>query len=324
LYFHTTRDITEQKNAETAVAASEAKYRRLFEEMEDVIFVMTRDGVLQDMNRAGLELLQIRSRDELPAVNLFHDLSLVDSDWDVFTETLAAYGHVIDYEVSFKRPDGRIVITSINASVEHEGSDSSGQIRGIMRDLTRNRELEQRTTIDEMTTLYNHAFFQSYLVNQVRHLRAGQGAGLSVLFLDIDDFKAYNDAYGHQEGDYVLRQVGQAIKAALRGEDVAARYGGEEFTVILGCDFEAAVEIAERVRSTVEDFCSSFADQRIKRSVTASIGVATFGRDGELAEKLVNIADARMYEAKKLGKNQIFVGRGDGRDGVPSRDSRSV
>jgi len=308
LYFHTTRDITAVKENEAALRASENKYRRLFEEMEDVIFVMSPDGVLQDMNRAGLALLQIPSRDDMTRVNLFDDLSLIDSEWGPFIDALKARGHVVDHEVSFKRADGTIVITSINAAMEQDGPDEGRVIRGIMRDLTRDRELEQRSIVDEMTTLYNHAFFQSYLLNQVRHIRAGRSTELSMLFLDIDDFKAYNDAFGHQAGDYVLRKVGQAIKTALRGEDVAARYGGEEFTVILNCDYTSALDIGERVRSTVEDLCSAFADDRIKRSVTASVGVATLGRDADLAEKLVAIADERMYEAKKRGKNQVFAG----------------
>ncbi len=312
LYFHTVRDITDQKKAQEALAASENRYRRLFEAMEDVIFAMSPDGLLQDMNPAGLELLQISPRADLSRVNLFDDLSLIDADWDPFIGALKTRGHVIDHEVSFKRPDGTIVIVSINASMEHDGPHEGGVIRGIMRDLTRDRELEQRSTTDEMTALYNDGFFQSYLVNQVRHIRSGQPAQLSVLFLDIDDFKAYNDAYGHQEGDYVLRRVGDAIKTALRGEDVAARYGGEEFTMILGCDLPEAVEIAERVRSTVEDLCSSFADDRIRRSVTASVGIATLGRDGDRAERLVKVADARMYEAKERGKNQVFAGEAGG------------
>ena len=308
IYFHTTRDITAVKENEAALRASENKYHRLFEEMEDVIFVMSPDGVLQDMNRAGLELLQIAARDDITHVNLFDDLSLIDSDWGPFIDALTARGHVVDHEVSFKRSDGTIVITSINAALETGGPDEGRVIRGIMRDLTRDRELEQRSIIDEMTTLYNHAFFKSYLLNQVRHIRAGHGSELSMLFLDIDDFKAYNDAFGHQAGDYVLRKVGQAIKTALRGEDVAARYGGEEFTVILNCDEAAALEIAERVRATVEDLCSAFADDHIERSVTASVGVATLGRDADVAEKLVTIADERMYEAKKRGKNRVFAG----------------
>jgi diguanylate cyclase (GGDEF)-like protein/PAS domain S-box-containing protein len=308
LYFHTTRDITAQKEAQAALRASETRYRRLFDELEDAVFVMSPDGHLQDLNPAGLELLQIRSRDEMTRLNLFDDLSVIDSDWAPFIEALKTRGRVVDHEVSFRRPDGTIVITSINASMEHGGPAEGRVIRGIMRDLTRDRELEQRSIVDEMTTLYNHAFFQSYLLTQVRHIRAGQTAQLSMLFADIDDFKAYNDAFGHQEGDHVLRMVAQAIRAALRGEDVAARYGGEEFAIVLACDHEAAVEIAERVRSTVEDHCSSFADRRICRSVTVSIGVASLGRDADAAERLVQIADQRMYEAKKRGKNQTCTG----------------
>ena len=308
LYFHTTRDVTHQKEAEAALTASEAKYRRLFDELEDAIFVMSPDGLLQDLNPAGLALLQIASRDEMARVNLFDDLSVIDSDWTPFIDALHTRGHVVDHEVSFRRPDGTIVITSINASMERSDADRSGVIRGVMRDLTRDRELEQRSIVDEMTTLYNHAFFQSYLLTQTRRIRAGQADQLSLLFIDIDDFKAYNDAFGHQEGDYVLRRVGHAIKAALRGEDVAARYGGEEFVVVLGCDFAAALDVAERVRSTVEQLCSTVADGSVRRSVTASVGVATLGRDADVADQLVHMADQRMYEAKKRGKNQVYAG----------------
>jgi diguanylate cyclase (GGDEF)-like protein/PAS domain S-box-containing protein len=308
LYYHTVRDITEEKLAQKALEASEAKYRRLFEELEDAIFVLSPDGLLQDMNPAGLELLQIGSREELAGINLFSDLSLIDAEWDPFIDTLKTHGRVVNHEVSFRRPDGAIVVTSINASMVTEGADDHGVIRGVMRDLTHRRELEQRSTTDDLTTLFNHGFFKTYLVNTVRHIHAGTGSELSVLFLDIDDFKAYNDVFGHPEGDWVLRKVAEAIKVALRGEDVAARYGGEEFTIVLSCDFALAVEIAERVRATIEDLCSSFADDRIKRNVTASVGVATLGRDAESAEQLVSIADARMYEAKKLGKNRVFAG----------------
>ena len=305
LYFHTTRDITAQKEAQAALEASEARYRRLFDELEDAVFAMAPDGRLQDLNPAGLELLQIRSREEMSRLNLFDDLSVIDSDWAPFIEALKLRGRVIDHEVSFRRPDGTIVIVSINASMEHGDPVEGGVIRGIMRDLTRNRELEQRSIVDEMTSMYNHAFFQSYLLTQVRHIRAGQSAELSMLFADIDDFKAYNDAFGHQEGDYVLRKVAKAMRTALRGEDVAARYGGEEFAIVLGCRYDTALELAERVRTTVEDLCSSFADARIRRSVTVSIGVASLKRDADTAEQLVTTADQRMYLAKKRGKNQV-------------------
>jgi diguanylate cyclase (GGDEF)-like protein len=195
----------------------------------------------------------------------------------------------------------------LNASMEKEGPHDR-MIRGIMRDLTRSRELEELSTTDALTGLYNRGFFQSYLVNRVRNIRAGEKANLSLLFFDIDNFKKYNDAFGHLEGDYVLKKVADAIKAALRVEDVATRYGGEEFTVILICDAPLAFSIAERVRRTIEDSCSAFADHRIKAGITVSIGLATFGLDADSGERLVNVADRRMYEAKRLGKNQVYAG----------------
>jgi two-component system cell cycle response regulator len=105
-----------------------------------------------------------------------------------------------------------------------------------------------------------------------------------------------------------LKKVAEAMRAALRAEDVACRYGGEEFSVILCCDAESAIVIAERVRRTIEDTCSDFADKRIKRGTTVSIGIATLGLEADSPEKLVKVADARMYEAKKRGKNRVFSG----------------
>jgi diguanylate cyclase (GGDEF)-like protein len=171
-------------------------------------------------------------------------------------------------------------------------------------------KLRRQSTTDDLTSLYTHGFFQTYLMNKVSSLRT-DGTELTILFLDIDDFKQYNDKFGHQEGDYVLQKVAQTIQAEARGEDVASRYGGEEFTLILGCDFETACRVAERLRSGIEERCSTFADPNIKRSVTVSIGMATFGKDAVAGEQLVQIADARMYEAKKRGKNQVYTGEVD-------------
>lgn len=168
-------------------------------------------------------------------------------------------------------------------------------------------KLRRQSTTDDLTSLYTHGFFQTYLVNKVSNLRS-DGTKLTVVFLDIDDFKQYNDQFGHQEGDYVLQKVAQTITQEARGEDIASRYGGEEFTLILGCDFDTACRVAERLRSSIEARCSTFADPNMKRSVTVSVGLATFEHDADAGDKLIKIADARMYEAKKRGKNQVYTG----------------
>lgn len=168
-------------------------------------------------------------------------------------------------------------------------------------------KLRRQSTTDDLTSLYTHGFFQTYLVNKVSNLKT-DGTNLTVLFLDIDDFKQYNDEFGHQEGDYILQKVAQVITQEARGEDIASRYGGEEFTLILGCNFEVARKVAERLRTSIEERCSSFSDANIKRSVTVSVGLASFGRDADAGDRLVKIADARMYKAKQLGKNRVYTG----------------
>jgi len=168
-------------------------------------------------------------------------------------------------------------------------------------------KLKHQSTTDDLTSLFTHGFFQTYLVNKVSNLRS-DGNELTVLFADIDDFKQYNDKFGHQEGDYVLQKVAQVITQEARGEDLASRYGGEEFTLILGCDFETASAVAERLRTMIAERCSILADPQIKRDVTVSIGIASYGHDATEADKLVKIADSRMYMAKSRGKNQVYTG----------------
>ncbi|MHB1002755.1 MAG: GGDEF domain-containing protein [Thermoleophilia bacterium] len=168
-------------------------------------------------------------------------------------------------------------------------------------------KLKHLSTTDDLTNLFSHGFFQTYLVNKVSNLRSSTG-DLTVLFADIDDFKMYNDKFGHQEGDYVLKKVADVITREARGEDLASRYGGEEFTLILGCDFEMASAVAERLRMSIAERCSMMSDDRMKRDVTVSIGIASYGHDSNEADKLVKIADSRMYMAKSRGKNQVYTG----------------
>ena len=167
--------------------------------------------------------------------------------------------------------------------------------------------LRRQSNTDGLTSLYTHGFFQQFLVSKIAGLRRNAD-DLTVLFIDIDDFKRYNDSFGHQNGDYLLQKLARTITMEARGEDIASRYGGEEFTLILNCNFETACRVAERLRAGIEEICSVAADSQIIEDVTVSIGLASFGRDAVAAEKLVQIADARMYMAKRRGKNQVYTG----------------
>ena len=134
---------------------------------------------------------------------------------------------------------------------------------------------------------------------------------LSLLMIDVDFFKHYNDTYGHQKGDECLRAIAQGIAATLwRGTDFSARYGGEEFTVIMpNTPLSGAMLIAERLRAAIEDLRLAHGASSIADHVTLSIG-GVVGLRGEItSERLIAAADAALYRAKRAGRNRAFVGK---------------
>ena len=160
-------------------------------------------------------------------------------------------------------------------------------------------ELFIKSRYDGLTGLYNRETFELLYTKLYDNYRY-EDKKFSVLMLDIDDFKEVNDHYGHQLGDIILRKVADAIMKSVRKEDIVARYGGEEIIILLkDNDAEGAKIIAERIRSTV----ASIEVKKVK--VTVSIGVSTFRTDSHDKTKLISIADACLYEAKRAGKNYV-------------------
>ncbi len=157
--------------------------------------------------------------------------------------------------------------------------------------------------MDGLTGLYNsRQFYRVIDEERSRVLRYGQI--LSLLFIDIDDFKMFNDTYGHPEGDEALARFGKLVKRSLRETDSAFRYGGEEFVVLLPMTGKmAGVQLAERIRSAfAEEKFLPQPEQEVSMSV--SVGVAQL-RGEETAEAFIKRADSRMYKAKQTGKNRV-------------------
>ena len=160
-------------------------------------------------------------------------------------------------------------------------------------------ELFIKSRYDGLTGLYNRETFE-LLYSKLYDSYRFEDKKFSILMLDIDDFKEVNDLYGHQVGDEILRRVAEAIMNSVRKDDIVGRYGGEEIIVILKeNDVEDAKVIAERIRSSV----ASIAVEEV--SVTVSIGISTFRTDSHDKVKLISIADACLYEAKRAGKNHV-------------------
>lgn len=164
-------------------------------------------------------------------------------------------------------------------------------------------KLRKLSITDGLTQLFNSRHFYNQLKGEIERFNR-YGYKLSLLLLDIDNFKDFNDTYGHLEGDKILVHLGRVIKSCLRKMDTAYRYGGEEFTIILpGTHGEEARTVAERLRSAVaaENFsCGKVSDLEI----TISIGVTQYRQDEEISS-FVQRADQAMYQSKQAGRNQV-------------------
>jgi diguanylate cyclase (GGDEF)-like protein len=173
--------------------------------------------------------------------------------------------------------------------------------------ISRLRATEEAANVDSLTGVYNKRHLQRRLEEELQKAER-EGVPLSLLMLDIDHFKNYNDANGHLEGDEVLKKVGQVLKGSIREDDVAARYGGEEFVVLyVGAGKDLALRLAEGLRRAVESFAFPHRERQPLGALTISGGVASFPRDAGSGVDLIRAADQALYEAKASGRNRILA-----------------
>ena len=173
-----------------------------------------------------------------------------------------------------------------------------------------NATLHKRTELlaitDSLTGLHNHRYFKQYFKQEMGRARR-YDKPFSIIMMDIDDFKSYNDDFGHATGDLLLTTMGALILQTIRGVDVAFRYGGEEFIVLLPeTRLEKAILAAERLREGVQVKTADKVAGAATRGVTVSIGVASFPENADKADELFNIVDSLLYQAKRCGKNKVY------------------
>ncbi|WP_339686589.1 sensor domain-containing diguanylate cyclase [Gimesia maris] len=165
------------------------------------------------------------------------------------------------------------------------------------------KRIEEMASRDGLTGLFNHATFQEKLHELVTQADA-QSSQLSIIMSDIDHFKSFNDTYGHQAGDFVLKEVARIWKTVMPEKAIIARYGGEEFIgVLLDHEYSQAMQIAEDLRETLVNCPILFEGQQLQ--VTASFGVTEFKYPATTTNELVRIADENLYKAKESGRNQV-------------------
>jgi diguanylate cyclase len=190
-----------------------------------------------------------------------------------------------------------------NTQLEAKLEASREDITSLQRDLD---EVRRESMMDALTKINNRKSFDEGLLQSFARATE-DGTPFCLMLLDIDHFKSFNDSWGHQTGDQVLRLVAMTLKSNIRGQDLAARYGGEEFAAILpNTDLEGAVIVADNIRRAVQ------AKELLKRStneklgrITASFGVAKY-RDGDTPASLIERTDKCLYAAKHAGRNRVL------------------
>lgn len=166
-------------------------------------------------------------------------------------------------------------------------------------------QVEEQTRLDSMTGVYNHGYFLTRLAEQAGE-SSNTGIPLSLIMMDIDYFKQYNDTFGHLVGDQILKTLCAAIKQHVKPTDAVGRWGGEEFIISLpGASGEQAMQVAQRIGQTMSGLQVEDIDQRTVPVPTVSQGIAVFPDEANEIFRLIDLADQRLYIAKELGRNQI-------------------
>ncbi len=304
---------SERKQVEEAMRESEERYRTLVENASDIVFRLDDTGHITFVNPATLRIMGYEEKEIIGR----HYPTFIRSDMQ--EEAMKFFGRQFvkgipntysEYPVIVK--DGREIWFGQNTQLIFQDGKVVA-FQSVARDITDRKRIEEAlqesenryrelSIVDDLTQLYNsrHFYFQ-LKIELDRSNRYEQP--LTLLLLDLDNFKAFNDAYGHVEGDQVLSQLGQVIKRCLRETDFAYRYGGEEFTVLLPMttSTDGAVT-AERIRTEIKKETFSPAPGQDVH-VTVSIGLAQYKTKEEM-KAFVHRVDQLMYQGKKNGKDR--------------------
>jgi diguanylate cyclase (GGDEF)-like protein len=254
----------------------------------------------------GIELLQ-----HIRKINPESQVIIITSHASLETAIAALRAGAYDYLIK-PFEDLELVSAVVNRAIEKIRLIVENQV--LVEKLRRNNEelehlnksLRELAIRDGLTGLYNHRYFQEALAMELARSKRYEKA-FSLIFMDVDYFKTYNDTHGHVKGDKVLQTLANLINNNIRRCDFAARYGGEEFVIILPeTEDEGARHYAESIRKKISEAPILGRETQPSGMITASMGVATFPYNGQEASALIQHADNALYQAKRAGKNCIY------------------
>jgi diguanylate cyclase (GGDEF)-like protein len=271
--------------------------------------------IITDIRMGGMSGIELLRR--LKNINPETEVIVITSYASVDTALTALRYGAYDYLVKpFEELD--LITNVVGRATEKIGliCENKALLENLIRNRAeleeKNRLLQQLTVRDSLTGLFNRRYLKEMLAREVSRARRRKES-FSVVFLDIDGFKNFNDRHGHPEGDAVLKTLSALLLERLRKIDIISRYGGEEFLLLLPTTSkESGIFCAETVRSLIEghEFLGT-KGQSLGR-VTVSVGIAAFPADGDTGEYVVRQADAALYSAKNSGRNRVCAIAGGG------------
>lgn len=303
LYEVVRQELAERERAEEGLRESEEKYRTLFEQSRDAVYISARDGWFIDANRSFLDLFGY-AREEMLGLNA-RQLYADPAARPKLRQALEEKGGVVDYELRLRKKDGTEIDCLVTATVRAGRDGSLLGYQGIIRDISEQKRAQETIKRlahhDALTGLANRTLFNDRLSVALAHAHRNQHE-LAVMLLDLDQFKQINDTLGHPAGDRLLQAVGERLTTRLRGEDSVCRMGGDEFLLLLPemASAKDAGRVAEGILKVIRQPIAL--NGREVRS-TASLGLAVYPYDGEDADALVKNADIAMYRAKEKGRD---------------------
>lgn len=320
-------NITEEKVLNEKLYEEEEKFSLILENLPNGIIILSGKGNILYINTAALKQLGV-CREEA-YIRRYNDPA-----WNVYTLDGTPYylaklsffasirkrKPINNLELMCRRKDGTDIILSCNITTITSRGDVKPNILVSLTDITQikkaeqkaielNFQLEKMSSLDGLTGIDNRRSFDEYIeIEWKRCLR--ESKPLSLIMIDIDHFKLFNDTYGHQGGDNCLKEVAETLSCLIkRPPDIVCRYGGEEFVIILPeTDADGARVVAERLRSGIEGLRILHASSRVSKFVTISLGVAgVMPNKYASANELIEKADKALYKAKLDGRNRYSV-----------------
>jgi diguanylate cyclase (GGDEF)-like protein/PAS domain S-box-containing protein len=303
-------DVTPRKENERIVRDAELRYRSIVENAVEGFFQTTLEGAYLNVNPALVQIYGYDSADELKQA--FSDIGrqlYVDPNRRAeFMREIRRHGVVNNFESQVFRKNGEVIWITENAREVRDATGNPAYYEGTVENITERKSYETRlshqATHDGLTGLPNRLLFADRL-QQAMPLAEREGMRLAVVFVDLDNFKYINDSLGHEAGDDLIRVMARRLQACTRDSDTVARLGGDEFVLLLQGQHVATAAISIAMSRILTIVGAPVRIQDREFTLTCSVGVSVYPDDGKDVDTLLKHADAAMYQAKQVGRNNF-------------------